>query len=149
MQTTRTGNMGLAGAAPTYTWGDNQASEDEEDEADAAAAAAEPAAAAAEPAAAAAEPAAAAAAAAAVKGLQLELPVSVHLKEAYGKSLLPFTNFVSNFKATLDHIFISEDLQAVGTLPGVCVEPVETLGGLLSRYYPSDHLSIAADLIQL
>ncbi|CDJ47511.1 endonuclease/exonuclease/phosphatase domain-containing protein, putative [Eimeria brunetti] len=37
--------------------------------------------------------------------------------------------------------------RVVRTLPGVSLEAVEAEGGLLSAFFPSDHLPIAADLM--
>ncbi|CDI78142.1 endonuclease/exonuclease/phosphatase domain-containing protein, putative [Eimeria acervulina] len=126
--------------AATYSWNAETASECEE--------AAEDAAAAATPAAGGSAEAAggAAGAAAEVEGLDLELPVSVHLKSSYATTFMPFSNFAADFHATLDHIFVSKNIQVLRTLPGVSLETVASEGGILSAFFASDHLSLAADL---
>ncbi|KAL8270625.1 hypothetical protein Esti_005446 [Eimeria stiedai] len=79
-------------------------------------------------------------------GLYLELPPSVHLNDCYKECPLPFTNYVSGFHATLDHIFASRDLQVLNWLPAVPLKAMEAHKGLPCEFYPSDHLSIAVDL---
>ncbi|XP_026193393.1 2',5'-phosphodiesterase 12, partial [Cyclospora cayetanensis] len=118
--------------APTYSWDEQNCDEEVLDSETAAAANS--------------EATATADATAAVEGLSLELPPSVHLKDCYAATPLPFTNFVCGFQAALDHVFVSKELHVVGTLPGVSFESVDAHGGLLCEFYPSDHLSIAADL---
>ncbi|OEH73651.1 endonuclease exonuclease phosphatase domain-containing protein [Cyclospora cayetanensis] len=118
--------------SPTYSWDEQNCDEEVLDSETAAAANS--------------EATATADATAAVEGLSLELPPSVHLKDCYAATPLPFTNFVCGFQAALDHVFVSKELHVVGTLPGVSFESVDAHGGLLCEFYPSDHLSIAADL---
>ncbi|KAL8433746.1 hypothetical protein ACSSS7_003664 [Eimeria intestinalis] len=79
-------------------------------------------------------------------GLYLELPPSVHLNDCYKGCPLPFTNYVSGFHATLDHIFASQDLEVLNWLPAVSLKAVEAHKGLPCEFFPSDHLSIAVDL---
>merc|ERR1711924_466417 len=81
-------------------------------------------------------------------GLNLRSPLGA-LIDAYANEPMAFTNFVNDFHGTLDYILTSPGLASVKRLPGVSKEelrPDGVQGGLPNDMYPSDHLSIAADL---
>eukprot|EP00929_Paragymnodinium_shiwhaense_P000652 TRINITY_DN100899_c0_g1_i1.p1 TRINITY_DN100899_c0_g1~~TRINITY_DN100899_c0_g1_i1.p1 ORF type:complete len:623 (-),score=116.79 TRINITY_DN100899_c0_g1_i1:220-2088(-) len=85
-------------------------------------------------------------------GLTLKPPLPDGLVDAYAKeggseSLLPFTNYVAEFQGVLDYILFSSDKFRVSKL----LDPISEAdltphGGLPNELFPSDHLSIAADL---
>jgi 2',5'-phosphodiesterase len=81
-------------------------------------------------------------------GLTLTNPLGP-LIDVYASEPLPFTNYVNDFHGTLDYILTCSGLTSVNRLPGVSEEelrPEGVQGGLPCELYPSDHLSIAADV---
>lgn len=78
-------------------------------------------------------------------GVNLKSPLGP-MTDAYADNPPLFTNYVHGFNATLDYIFTTGNLKSVRTLRGCTEKELEPYGGLPNEIYPSDHLSIAADL---
>lgn len=78
-------------------------------------------------------------------GVSLKSPLGP-MTDAYADNPPPFTNYIHGFKGTLDYIFTAGNLKSVRTLRGCTEKELEPYGGLPNEIYPSDHLSIAADL---
>jgi len=78
-------------------------------------------------------------------GVTLKNPLG-KMNDAYAAAPLPFTNYVKDFKSTLDYILTSGDVRVLKTLPGATEEDIQQGEGLPCALHPSDHLSIAADL---
>jgi len=58
----------------------------------------------------------------------------------------PWTNFVGGFKAVLDYVLISGQLEAVGCWPSPSLEAVSAQTALPNAQFPSDHLPQVCDL---
>lgn len=78
-------------------------------------------------------------------GVSLKSPLGP-MTDAYADNPPAFTNFINGFNGTLDYIFTAGNLKSVQTLRGCTETELEPYGGLPNQIYPSDHLSIAADL---
>ncbi len=76
-------------------------------------------------------------------GLQLEH--SFHLSNVSGTE--QFTNYTQGFKGVLDYIFTDSDhLSTVRTVPLPSLSELSEFVALPSVYFPSDHISLVADL---
>jgi len=79
-------------------------------------------------------------------GVTINLKNSVGFDDAYESHEPEFTNSLKGFQATLDYIFKTSNLEVVRVLPGISPKDIEACGGIPSVEYPSDHISIAAEL---
>eukprot|EP00419_Tripos_fusus_P012655 CAMPEP_0172666488 /NCGR_PEP_ID=MMETSP1074-20121228/7826_1 /TAXON_ID=2916 /ORGANISM="Ceratium fusus, Strain PA161109" /LENGTH=624 /DNA_ID=CAMNT_0013482865 /DNA_START=17 /DNA_END=1891 /DNA_ORIENTATION=+ len=65
----------------------------------------------------------------------------------YADAPLAFTNYVHGYKGILDWILTAGSFRVVRSLGDVTEEDLLPRGGLPNIQYPSDHLSVAADLV--
>lgn len=79
-------------------------------------------------------------------GLALQNPIGA-MSNAYADVPLPFTNYVHGFNGILDWILTAGRFRVVRTLGDVTEEDILPQGGLPSLQHPSDHLSLAVDLV--
>jgi len=81
-------------------------------------------------------------------GWGVELSADVRLVDAYEASgcAPKFTNWVNNFRATLDYVMVDECFQVCRVLPPISEDDIRPHHGLPSVMYPSDHLAIAAEI---
>ena len=69
----------------------------------------------------------------------------MNIKSACG--IPEYTNYVPNFQATLDYIFIDSDrLQVESVVPMPDHQDVVASSGLPSVVFPSDHIALICDL---
>ena len=69
----------------------------------------------------------------------------MNIKSACGTP--SYTNYTSGFQATLDYIFIDNDLLEVAkVVPLPTDEEVKANIAIPSRVFPSDHLALVCDL---
>eukprot|EP01069_Polyplicarium_translucidae_P003869 Polyplicarium_translucidae@DN2431_c0_g1_i1.p2 len=79
-------------------------------------------------------------------GVEVALPDDMKMRNAYEGTSLAFTNFVKNFQMVLDYIFISPHFVVSRVLCPVDRGDLLRKGGIPTEGYPSDHLSVAAEL---
>ncbi|CAJ1366825.1 unnamed protein product [Effrenium voratum] len=79
------------------------------------------------------------------RGIALRSPL--RLVDVYSEKPQGFTNYVHDFQGILDYIWTDEGMQSTNCLLAPSEEDLLPHGGLPSELHPSDHLSIAADLV--
>jgi len=80
------------------------------------------------------------------RGVALKSPLGP-MQNTYADSPQAFTNYVHDFKGILDWILTAGAFRVVRSLGDVTEEDLKPHGGLPNIQYPSDHISIAADLV--
>lgn len=58
-----------------------------------------------------------------------------------------FTNYTDDFKGCLDYIFCQKHIQVLQCLPFPPEEELAIATALPNQYFPSDHISLVADLL--
>lgn len=76
----------------------------------------------------------------------VEYSIFQHKVFGFQKGYPPFTNFSKDFKATIDHIIFSQRFQLSAVLGLPTLGDLNGTAALPNKYFPSDHLPIAADL---
>lgn len=75
----------------------------------------------------------------------LSLPMKLYDTHPTDASM-KFTNYALSFKACIDHIFVSEGLTAVRTLPPPSEDELSKDVAIPSLMFPSDHVALVADV---